>query len=100
MYVLGVDFGGGAKSKVWRQIVADALNLTLVQTKNNDSSFGAAMCASIKAGFFKDFDDAIAVCQTVTGETKPIPQNTEKYRTIFAKYKKISKFLVELADEK
>jgi ribulose kinase len=58
--------GGGAKSKVWRQIVADALNLTLVQTENNDSSFGSAMCAGISAGFFADFDEAFA-CRA-TGE--------------------------------
>ncbi len=92
--------GGGAKSRIWRQIVADALNLTLVQTENNDSSFGSAMCAGIAAGFFKDFDDASANCQKVIGETKPIFENTEKYRKIFAKYQKISKFLTELADEK
>ena len=64
--------GGGAKSKVWRQIVADALNLTLVQTENNDSSFGSAMCAGIAAGFFKDYDEASKNCQKVIGETKPI----------------------------
>lgn len=92
--------GGGAKSKVWRQIVADALNLTLIQTESNDSSFGSAMCAGIYAGFFKDFDDAIAICQKVIGKTKPIPENTEKYRKIFKKYKKISDFLVEITDER
>ena len=92
--------GGGAKSEVWRQIVADALDLTLIQTKYNDSSFGSAMCAGISAGFFNDYDDAVAVCQTVTGETKPIAKNTEKYAKIFQKYKKISAFLTELADEK
>ena len=92
--------GGGAKSKVWRQIVADALNLTLVQTENNDSSFGSAMCAGVSAGFFKDFDDASKTCQRVLGETKPNPDNTEKYIKVFAKYKKISKFLMEIADEK
>lgn len=92
--------GGGAKSKVWRQIVADALNLTLVQTENNDSSFGSAMCAGIAAGFFKDYDEASKICQKVIGETKPIAQNTEKYAKVFAKYQKISKFLMELADEK
>ena len=91
--------GGGAKSKVWRQIVADALNLTLVQTETNDSSFGSAMCAGIFAGFFKDFDDASARCQKVVGETKPIPEHTEKYQKIFKKYKKVSQFLVELVNE-
>ncbi len=92
--------GGGAKSEVWRQIVADALDLTLIQTKHNDSSFGSAMCAGIHAGFFNDYDDAVTVCQRVTGETKPISANTEKYSKIFQKYKKISTFLTELADEK
>ena len=92
--------GGGAKSKVWRQIVADALGLTLVQTKNNDSSFGSAMCAGIYAGFFKDFDEASKICQKVVGKTKPIFENMEKYQKIFKKYKKVSKFLTELADEK
>lgn len=92
--------GGGAKSKVWRQIVADALNLTLIQTENNDSSFGSAMCAGICAGFFKDFDEASRNCKKIVGETKPIPHNTEKYARVFKKYKKISNFLTELADEK
>lgn len=92
--------GGGAKSKVWRQIVADSLNLTLLQTENNDSSFGSAMCAGIYSGFFLDYDDAIAVCQNIVGETKPISKNTEKYEKIFRKYKKISDFLVELVDER
>ena len=92
--------GGGAKSKVWRQIVADALDLTLVTTENNDSSFGSAMCAGIYAGFFKDFDEASKVCQKITGETKPTLEGKEKYQKIFDKYKKISKFLVELSNER
>ena len=92
--------GGGAKSKVWRQIVADALNLTLVQTENNDSSFGSAMCAGIEAEFFTDLDGASIACQKIVGETKPIPENTKKYEKIFKKYKKISQFLTDLSDEK
>ena len=92
--------GGGAKSKVWRQIVADALNLTLIQTETNDSSFGSAMCAGIAAGFFNNFDEASAICQKVVGKTEPIKENTEKYAKIFAKYKKISTFLTELTNER
>lgn len=91
--------GGGAKSEIWRQIVADALNLKLVQTENNDSSFGSAMCAGIFAGFFKDYDHAISVCQKVVGETLPNAGNTQKYAKIFKKYKKISAFLTEIIDE-
>ncbi|MDD6995489.1 MAG: FGGY family carbohydrate kinase [Candidatus Borkfalkiaceae bacterium] len=91
--------GGGAKSAVWRQIVADALNLTLIQTENNDSSFGSAMCAGIYAGFFKDFDEASAVCKKETGRTVPVAENTEKYAKLFKKYKKIAAFLAELCHE-
>lgn len=91
--------GGGAKSNAWRQIVADALNLTLIQTENNDSSFGSAMCAGIAAGFFKDFDDANKTCQRVIGRTTPIPENTATYEKLFAKYKKISEFLAEYSYE-
>ena len=92
--------GGGAKSKVWRQIVADALELTLIQTKNNDSSFGSAMCAGVAAGRWKDLDEASRTCRRVTGITEPNPTNTEKYSKLFDKYKKISKFLKDLADER
>ena len=92
--------GGGAKSKVWRQIVADALGLTLVRTENNDSSFGSAMCAGISAGFFADYDKASKTCQKVIGKTEPNFENTEKYKKIFKKYQKISKFLTEISDEK
>ena len=91
--------GGGAKSAVWRQIVADALDLTLIQTENNDSSFGSAMCAGIYAGFFKDFDEASAVCKKETGRTIPIAENTEKYAKLFVKYKKIAAFLTEFCHE-
>ena len=91
--------GGGANSSVWRQIVADCLNLTLITTERNDSSFGSAMCAGIAADFFKNLDEASAICRKVTGKTVPIKANTEKYRKIFSKYKKISEFLVELSNE-
>ena len=91
--------GGGAKSEVWRQIVADCLSLTLYTTERNDSSFGSAMCAGIYAGFFKDFDDASATCRKITGVINPRHENHEKYQKIFKKYKKISEFLVGLVNE-
>ncbi|MBQ8742371.1 MAG: hypothetical protein IJZ03_03285 [Clostridia bacterium] len=90
--------GGGAKSDLWRQIVADALGLTLVVTERNDSSLGSCMCAGVAIGYFKDLDDAKAHTQKITGETRPIPENTLKYEKLFVKYKKIGKFLSDLKD--
>lgn len=91
--------GGGAKSPLWRQIVADALGITLVVTERSDSSFGSCMCAAVAAGYFDSLDSAIAKCQRIVGETKPIPENTEKYRKIFEKYKKIAALLTELTED-
>ena len=92
--------GGGAKSPLWRQMVADALGITLVVTERSDSSFGSAMCAAVAVGYFDSLDDAIAKCQRVVGETRPIRENTEKYVKLFKKYKKISNLLLELAGDK
>ncbi len=92
--------GGGAKSKVWKSIVADVTGLTLVSTEVSDSSFGSAMCAGIYAGFFSDYDNAIKICSIKTDITEPNKENNIKYSKIFDRYKKISNFLVELANEK
>jgi ribulose kinase len=80
--------------------VSDALDLTLISTENNDSSFGSAMCAGIYAGFFNDYDSAIEKCRKIINITEPIKENREKYLSLYAKYKKISYFLNELFDEK
>lgn len=92
--------GGGAKSTLWRQIVADALGITLITTENNDSSFGSAMCAGIAAGFFADYASALALCRRETGRTEPNPVNKDAYDRLFVRYKKISAFLTELSHEK
>ncbi len=88
--------GGGAKSELWRAIVADALGITLVSTERCDSSLGSCMCAGVAIGYFSDLDDAVAHTQRITGETKPNKENTEKYKKLFIKYKKIGKFLSEI----
>lgn len=90
--------GGGAKSALWRQIVADALNLTLVVTERNDSSLGSCMCAAVAIGYFENLDEAVARTQKIVCETHPNPQNTKIYEKLFKKYKKIGKFLSELKD--
>lgn len=92
--------GGGAKSEVWRRIVSDALELTLVSTENNDSSFGSAMCAGIYAGFFADFESAVKKCRKITNITEPNRENSEKYASLYERYKKVSNFLNEMFNEK
>ncbi len=81
--------GGGAKGKLWRQITADALGMVLKTTESADSSFGSAMLAGVALGIFKSPKDAISRCVKEKDVTYPNPENTQKYREIFARYKKI-----------
>ena len=55
--------GGGAKSPVWQQIIADALNATLVNVNTTEGgAFGAAILASVAAGVY---DDAASACEAM-----------------------------------
>ena len=81
--------GGGAKGKLWRQMAADVLGMTLTTTKSSDSSLGSAMLAGIAIGIFKDARAAVACCIKETDTVYPNPENTEKYRKIFEIYKQI-----------
>ncbi len=84
-----VAIGGGMKGALWRQITADVLGMTLRVTDSADSSLGSAMLAGIAVGVFKDPAEAAEKCVKVRYVTKPIPENTEKYRKLFEEYKKI-----------
>ena len=87
--------GGGSKSPLWRQIVSDVLGLKLIVTKNNDSSFGGALCAAIASNVFKDFVEASKKTRVVIDVVTPNLENHKKYLELYKKYRKISDFIVE-----
>ena len=92
--------GGGAKGKLWKQITADVLGITLRTTESSDSSLGSAMLAGIAVGVFKDAKSAAALCVKQDSVTYPNPENTEKYRRIFEDYKKIHDALAPIYRER
>ena len=59
---------------LWRQILADMLNIPLSTVENVDSSLGSAMLAGVAAGIFADYRDAADRCVHVTGVTEPDPE--------------------------
>jgi xylulokinase len=91
--------GGGAKGALWRQITADVLGMTLRTTESSDSSLGSAMLAGVAMGIFADARDAVARCVKARDVVHPIPENTEAYRKLFAKYKKIQEALAPIYAE-
>lgn len=94
-----VVIGGGSKSDLWCQILADSLNITLVQNKYSDSSFGSAMLAGVASGIWKSPSDALKVCNKTVRETKPIIENVDKYNKLHKKYIAIQKALEPIYNE-
>lgn len=90
--------GGGAKGKKWAKITADTLGMKLNITENSDSSFGSAMLAGIAVGVFSDAKDAVQKCVKPLDIIKPDLSNTEKYKKVFAEYKKIHDALAPIYD--
>ena len=66
--------GGGAKSPLWRQILADvfATEIALVNTEEG-APYGAALLAGVGAGVYPSVQAACAAAIRVTGSTQPGP---------------------------
>ncbi len=90
--------GGGAKGKLWRQILSDVLNTELTITKENDSSLGSAMMAGVAAGIFADFEDSVRKCTSVADVVRPIPQNVDLYNRGFEYYRRIQQAMAAVYD--
>lgn len=88
-----VVIGGGAKGRLWRQIVSDMLGIEMIRTKDNDSSLGAAMLAGVASGIFGSFEESVAKCVEMETTVRPDMENHKKYEKGFQRYKSIQKAL-------
>ena len=80
--------GGGAKSPLWRQIMADVLGNPLVTVEALEgAAYGAALLAGVGAGIWPDVAAATAMIQ-VGDETYPGP-NQSAYEVIYATYRSL-----------
>ena len=94
-----VAIGGGAKSDLWRQILADMLGIRLQTVENVDSSLGSAMLAGVAVGAFAGHEDAVRRCVRVTGETLPDPEGVAFYNRQFQFYRRIQAALAPIYHE-
>lgn len=86
--------GGGAKSPVWRQIMADVLGVTLVSVEALEgAAYGAALLAGMGVGVWKDADAATAVVQT--GEKTQAGKNQAAYEKVYQVYRSLYPTLKE-----
>ena len=86
--------GGGAKSDFWNQIQASVYNKTIETIVCPEAtSLGAAMCAAVGLGEFKDLREAAGVMVQVNKRFEPIPADVEIYKELFALYDDLFKSL-------
>ncbi|MBN2471718.1 MAG: xylulokinase [Anaerolineae bacterium] len=79
--------GGGAKSPLWRQIMADVLGAELVTVNTTEgAAFGAALLAGVGAGLYPDGATACEATIQVTGSTVPGP-NAARYPAYYERYR-------------
>ena len=78
--------GGGAKSPLWRQILASVLDAELVTVNTTEgAAYGAAICASVGAGAWPSVPAACAATIQITGRTAP-DGTVDTYRKLYPEY--------------
>jgi xylulokinase len=79
--------GGGARSALWRQIMADVLGVELVTVNTAEgAAYGAALLAAVGAGLYATVEDACRATIQVTGRTSPGPAAAD-YTEIYPLYR-------------
>ena len=92
--------GGGSKSKLWRQILADIFNVEVnVINSKEGPAYGAAILASVGCGLYGTVDEACKALINITSTTKPIPENIEKYDKQYKVYSSLYNTLKDTFNE-
>jgi len=91
---LGVDAqvgrasGGGARSRLWLEIVASVMGQPLELTEVEEgSAYGAALLAGVSNGVFASAQDAVARCVRVRDRVEPNEAWARSYDEGYARYR-------------
>lgn len=79
--------GGGARSALWRQILADVFGAELVTVNVSEgAAYGAALLAGVGAGVYPDVASACELVIKPTGSTLPGPA-ASVYAAYYPRYR-------------
>jgi xylulokinase len=80
--------GGGVKSDLWRQILADVLNRPLRRVNSEEGpAYGAALLAAVGTGAYATVPEACRATIRTTDETKPEPATAGVYGRYYPAYR-------------
>ncbi len=93
---LGLDLkksricGGGAKSPLWREIMANVCNLELEMIESEEGpGYGGAMLAAVTCGEYATVKEAAERLVKVTGTICPDPEICARYEEQYQKFRQI-----------
>ena len=81
--------GGGAKSRLWSEIVCNVFNLPVRVPIPGDASYGSALLAGTGIGVFSSSAEAVLRCLKIDREIHPDPAQAEEYAKLFRRYKAV-----------
>ena len=81
--------GGGARSRLWSEIVCNVFNCEVAVPTPGDASFGACLVAGTGVGIFADVKDAVAKCLNVDRTIRPDAAAAKEYDRLYRCYRKI-----------
>ena len=82
--------GGGGKSPLWRQMLADVMNCPVATTVNTEGpALGVAILAGVGAGLYPSVPEACRAMIHVNPAQTPIPENVPEYAKVYALYRKL-----------
>jgi xylulokinase len=80
--------GGGARSKLWRQIQADVNSVPMVTINVDEGpAYGAALLAAVGSGIFGSVEDACDATIRVVDKLEPMKGNSRLYDKYYAIYR-------------
>ncbi len=82
--------GGGAKSALWRQILADVMNTELVTVNTTEgAAYGAALLAGVGAGRWASVAESCTATVRPVERTAPVAANVPVYEQAYAHYRSL-----------
>ena len=88
--------GGGAKSSLWRKIIANVMNMKIDRIESEEGpGYGAAILAAVGCGAFSSVEEAAGRLVKITDTEEPDPQLAGKYEEKYQKYRKLYPALKE-----
>ena len=82
--------GGGAKSPLWRKIIANVMNMKVDLIESEEGpGYGVAILAAVGCGVFDSVEEAAKKLVKVTGTEEPDPELVQKYEERYQEFKEL-----------